>query len=46
MIERKLKLDSELEDTFNRRIGDVECIYVLDFLRQLWDGGFLPAGND
>lgn len=25
-------------DKFNRRIGDVECIYILDFLKMLWDG--------
>lgn len=26
-------------DKFNRRIGDVECVYVLDFFRQLWTIG-------
>lgn len=30
-------------DTFNRRIGAVESIYVLDFFRQLWAGSILPA---
>ena len=25
-------------DPFNRRLGDVECIYVLDFLKRLWAG--------
>lgn len=26
-------------DKFNRRLGDVECMYVLDFFRQLWKEG-------
>lgn len=30
-------------DTFNRRIGAVESIYVLDFFRQLWAGTILPT---
>ena len=30
-------------DTFNRRIGNIESIYVLDFFRQLWVGSILPA---
>lgn len=25
-------------DRFNRRIGDIECIYVLDFFKSLWSG--------
>lgn len=25
-------------DPFNRRIGTVECIYILDFFRRLWNG--------
>lgn len=25
-------------DPFNRRMGNVECIHVLDFFRQLWKG--------
>ena len=28
-------------DTFNRRIGNVECIHVLDFFKQLWAGVYL-----
>lgn len=24
-------------DRINRRIGDIECIFVLDFLKELWD---------
>ncbi|MDY6032676.1 MAG: AAA family ATPase [Alloprevotella sp.] len=27
-------------DPFNRRMGNVECIHVLDFFKQLWDGAF------
>ncbi|MGM9688780.1 MAG: ATP-binding protein [Alloprevotella sp.] len=27
-------------DPFNRRLGDVECTYVLDFLKRLWAGGY------
>ena len=27
-------------DPFNRRIGDVECVYVLDFFKQLWAGQY------
>ena len=27
-------------DPFNHRIGNVECIYVLDFLKQLWAGQY------
>ncbi|MBR7053397.1 MAG: hypothetical protein IKI26_01375 [Prevotella sp.] len=23
-------------DRFNRRIGDIECIYILDFFKMLW----------
>ena len=23
-------------DPFNRRIGNIECLYVLDFLKMLW----------
>ena len=26
-------------DMFNRRMGDIECIYVLDFFKQLWSIG-------
>lgn len=26
-------------DKFNRRIGDIECVYVLDFFKMLWSGG-------
>lgn len=26
-------------DRFNRKIGDIECIYVLDFFKQLWSQG-------
>ncbi len=26
-------------DKFNRRIGDIECIYVLDFFKMLWSEG-------
>ena len=26
-------------DIFTRRIGDIQCIYVLDFFRQLWAEG-------
>lgn len=26
-------------DRINRRIGDIECIYVLDFFKQLWKEG-------
>ena len=26
-------------DPFNRHIGEIECIYVLDFFKQLWDNG-------
>ena len=26
-------------DRINRRIGDIECIYVLDFLKELWEKG-------
>lgn len=25
-------------DKFNRRIGDIECVYVLDFFKMLWSG--------
>ena len=28
-------------DPFNRRIGNVECIHVLDFFKQLWAGVYL-----
>lgn len=27
-------------DRINRRIGDIECIFVLDFLKELWDKRF------
>lgn len=27
-------------DVFNRRMGDVECIYVIDFLKKLWAGEY------
>ena len=30
-------------DIFNRRIGSIESIYVLDFFQQLWAGSILPA---
>ena len=26
-------------DKFTRRIGDIECIYVMDFLQTLWSYG-------
>ena len=26
-------------DPFNRHIGEIECIYVFDFFKQLWDNG-------
>ena len=26
-------------DMFNRRMGEIECVYVLDFFKQLWDNG-------
>ena len=26
-------------DRFNRKINDIECIYVLDFFKQLWSAG-------
>ena len=26
-------------DRINRRIGDVECIYALDFFKELWSKG-------
>ncbi len=26
-------------DRFNRRMGEIECIYVLDFLKRLWNEG-------
>ncbi|MBR1513971.1 MAG: ATP-binding protein [Bacteroidales bacterium] len=26
-------------DKFNRRIGDIECVYILDFLKMLWSEG-------
>ena len=26
-------------DPFNRHIGEIECIYVLDFFKQLWENG-------
>lgn len=26
-------------DRINRRIGDIECIYVLDFIKELWGNG-------
>lgn len=29
-------------DIFNRRIGNIESLYVLDFFRQLWTGAILP----
>lgn len=32
-------------DVFNRRIGDIESIYVLDFFRQLWAGTILPPST-
>ncbi len=25
-------------DKFNRRIGDIECVYVLDLFKMLWSG--------
>ncbi len=28
-------------DPFNRKIGPVECIYVLDFFRMLWKGEYM-----
>ena len=27
-------------DPFNRRMGDIECIYVLDFFRMMWNNEF------
>lgn len=27
-------------DPFNRRLGDVECLHVLDFLRRMWAGEY------
>lgn len=26
-------------DPINRRMGEVECVYVLDFLHMLWESG-------
>ena len=26
-------------DKFTRRMGDIECVYVLDFFKQLWTAG-------
>ncbi len=25
-------------DPINRRMGDVECVYVMDFFKMLWKG--------
>ncbi len=25
-------------DRFNRKMGDIECLYILDFLHALWRG--------
>ena len=26
-------------DPINRKMGDVECIYIIDFFRRLWSEG-------
>ena len=30
-------------DVFNRQMGDVECIYVVDFLKKLWAGEYAAS---
>ena len=25
-------------DRFNRKMGDIECVFVKDFFKMLWDG--------
>ena len=28
-------------DIFNRTIDNIECLYAMDFLHQLWEGGIV-----
>ena len=46
MLDRIYQLNNELDgsiflfgDIFSRTIDDIECLYVLDFFRKMWQEG-------